>query len=371
MTKKLIKHLDTQETPLFFLDTSVATAKVRNFKQLLPKVKPYYAVKSLNDEQLIRAIDEQVAGFDIASWGEAQWLLSLGIDPKRLFFSNPVKVPQHISLAFEAGISNFAFDSIDEVKKLAQLAPGSNVYLRIKVTDEGSVFPLSAKFGVDPIHAVSYCGVAHDAGLHVIGVSFHVGSQSTNTEAWLSALTTSRDVIKRLTTAGFDIRLLNIGGGFPADYGNGAEQFDTLAPEIGAYIASEIHESIEVIAEPGRYISANAGMFIATVIGTELRSGKPWLYLDIGTFQGLIEPLEMDSWRYPMTNIDKPDITSETASFTITGPTCDACDTVGTDILLPKNTEVGDRIKIDAAGAYSIVYASNFNGFSPPKTVYI
>src|SRR3990167_2367726 len=179
------------ETPFTVLDTEVAKYNTQHLNKLLPDVDLYYAIKSNSDPRLISAIRDQVKGFEVASRGELALLRSLGIESKQILFSNPVKVPSHLSFARREGVQNYAFDSSDEIEKISRHVPGANVYLRIKVTDIGSRFPLSKKFGIDPGQAVDFIKSATVAGLHPVGLAFHVGSQSERPESWKAAFKTA------------------------------------------------------------------------------------------------------------------------------------------------------------------------------------
>lgn len=357
------------QTPYLLTDLDLVVHKAQEFKKLMPRVGIYYAVKSNNDPEIIKALDALVDGYDIASLGEFKQLRKLRIAPNRIVYSNPVKVPGHISETFQGGVTHYAFDSVVEVEKLKQHAPGATVYLRVKVSDYGSKFPLSSKFGIDPMHAVALASAAEDAGLHVRGITFHVGSQSENPQVWEAAINMAGELISKLTHAGFTIEFLDMGGGFPAHYEDLAPTIKGAAKVINKALDDHIPSHVRVFAEPGRYLSANSSVMAATVICRENRGGVEWLYLDVGVFQGLMEPLEMSDWKYPIFTEKHP--RGYKKSFVLTGPTCDAYDTIGLDYSLPSDINVGDRLYIGATGAYSLVYASHFNGFEPPKTYYV
>lgn len=356
------------QTPFCLTDLDVIAEKAQLFAKLMPRVGIYYAVKSNSDPRIIETLKPLVNGFDIASRGEYELLQNLRISPERIVYSNPVKVPSHIQHTYEAGVRRFAFDSLGEIEKIKAHAPQAIVYPRIKVSDYGSKFPLSGKFGIDPIHLIDYAATAQEAGLQVKGLTFHVGSQAENVHVWDAALKIAGESITQLRSFGMPIEFLDIGGGFPASYEDLAPTINEVAEIINHAIKKYLPEDIVVFAEPGRYISANASVIGATVIGREHRNGVDWLYLDIGVFQGLIEPLEMSGWKYPiLTNKSKREYKK---SFVLTGPTCDAYDTLGMDYLLPADISIGDRIYIAAAGAYSLVYGSSFNGFEMPTVHY-
>ncbi len=359
------------DTPFMLVDTEKIQKNIRLLKSLLPEVDIFYAIKSNSDTKILEITHDLISGYDIASLGEMNILKNMGVGPDKMRFSNPVKIPKHIKQAYEYGVRDFAFDSLDEVKKLAKYAPGANAYLRIRVSDYGSKFPLSGKFGVDPLHAVAYVDVAVEAGLNVNGLAFHVGSQSENPQVWASAFETCGQLIERLARVGVNIEFVNMGGGLPAVYTEKIVSLKQSTNIIKKAIHRHIPEHVRILAEPGRFISADSAVIAATVIAREHRGSSEWLFLDMGVFQGLMEPLEISSWRYPVfTNYgDKAEVFSK--QFVLTGPTCDAYDTIGLDYNLPSNISIGDRIYIGAAGAYTLVYKTKFNGFEPPKCYYI
>jgi ornithine decarboxylase len=355
-------------TPFVVVDPSIACSNLSRFHNALPGIEPFYAIKANRDSEIIKAVDSQVAGYDVASLGEIQYLMGLGVATERIVYSNPVKIPSHIEKAYELGVRYFAFDSLDEIKKLAQYAPGSNVYLRLIVSDEGSKFPLSRKFGAERVHAIEYCSIAAAAGLNVRGVAFHVGSQSENIRSWAKAIKVAGEALAELKSHGFQADLLNICGGFPANYGQPIPSLEDIGAAVTQAIADFVPKGTRVIAEPGRFVAAETSAIATTVIARERRGDTDWLYIDMGAFQGLMEVLEYTNWKYPVftTSDDKANRTK----FMLSGPTCDACDTLGNQYVLPADIKIGDRIVIGSAGAYTLVYASDFNGFSVPKTYY-
>lgn len=366
---KSTPEIRAKRTPYMVTNLDIPVKQVQTLSHLLPKVSIHYAIKSNDDPNLITAIDDHVAGYDIASLGELKKLVKLNISPDRILYSNPVKIPHHVEQAYKLGVRYFAVDSLSEIEKIALHAPGSKVYVRFRVSDYGSKFPLSKKFGVDEQHVVDYASMAHDLGLDVIGVAFHVGSQSENVQVWESAILSAGNLIKAMRNKGINARFIDIGGGFPAKYGQPIPTMRVITTAIKKAIAHHVPEDVEIAAEPGRYISAESSMMVATIIGRENRSGTEWLYLDIGTFQGLIEPLEMADWHYPI----RTDMSTRSykINYVLSGPSCDAYDTLGTGYLLPSALNVGDRVYIGSVGAYSTVYGSNFNGFEIPSTYYV
>ncbi len=366
---KTLTELKLDKTPALVVDLNIIRSNLKRFRRVLPRVKIHYAVKALSDECVLKIIDEYVDGYDIASYGELKTIRK--ISDKKVLFSNPVKIPAHVKSSHKEGVDSFAFDSAMELHKIAENAPGSDVYLRLKVSDYGSAFPLSKKFGADENHTVPLFGYAKDLGLNPIGITFHVGSQSENTATWENAIEKSGKLIKQLSKAGFKISMLNIGGGFPSEYSDETVTISDVAPVINKALEKNIPTNVEIVAEPGRYVVANAAVMVSTVIGKENRSGQNWLYLDIGVFQGLMESLEMDDWKYPVFKLEENDNKAMPHHYVLTGPTCDAQDTIDLDVELPADIKLGDTICIGSAGAYSVVYGSSFNGFDMPSVVCI
>ncbi len=358
-------------TPFMVTDLQIIRENIETLENHLPKVDLYYAIKSNSSEKIIQTIDSKLKGYDIASLGELKHLMRLGVKTNRMLYSNPVKVPTHIQEAFKLGVKYFAFDSLDEIKKLAEYAPGSNVYLRIKVSDYGSKFPLSSKFGVDALHAVAYMDTALEAGLNPCGITFHVGSQSESPHTWVSAFETAGHVISKLSNAGIPVDFVDIGGGIPASYTERITSISQLARTINNSISKYIPENVRVVAEPGRFVSASGSVIVSSVIGREFRGSSEWIFLDMGVFQGLMEPLEINSWRYPVFTSHGKRAAAFSRPFVLTGPTCDAYDTIGLVYMLPSTLGIGDRVYIGAAGAYTTVYSSNFNGFEPPTQYFL
>ncbi|MBP9738786.1 type III PLP-dependent enzyme [Candidatus Saccharibacteria bacterium] len=366
--RQTVEQLELSDTPTMVVDANIIRKNVSSLKRALPRVKIYYAIKALSDEVVLRVVEDLVDGYDIASLGEFNAVREVSSKP--ILFSNPVKIPGHIVETFNAGVDRFAFDSIVELDKIAKDAPGSEVYLRLKVSDYGSAFPLSKKFGADENHAVAFFGHAAELGLKPIGITFHVGSQSENVKTWESAIETAGRVIERLDNADFDVRFLDIGGGFPGQYSDQTMSLDILAATINTALDKFIPQKVELYAEPGRYIVADAAVMVTTVIGKASRSGQDWLYLDVGVFQGLMESLEMEDWKYPIFAVkNSGNYSAMPRHFALTGPTCDAYDTIDLDVSLPSDVTVGDRVCIASTGAYTVVYGSTFNGFPVPQIV--
>lgn len=366
---ELIQNIQSN-TPYLLTDLAVIRKQCQQFKDFFPQVKFYYAIKAYSDAQVIQTVDEYVDGFDAASIGEIEHLLSLGISPQRIAFNNPVKPVSSIKHAYEKGVRSFAFQSQQELGKLIELAPGSTVVARVKMDDSHSAVPLSTKYGCDMDEVGSLLEHAKDNGLIPGGVTFHVGSQQTSFEVWLSDIANAKYVLREANRRGLGAKLINIGGGFPAQYSAKDPAIEDVAQVVNHALGTETE--FQFSAEPGRFVVANSSAIVATVIGRERRNDRDWLYLDVGLFQAFIGAARFHPFPYPPFTVRHGDYNrQEKQHYTLTGPSCDSQDIIANDVVLPADVEIGDRIVFPNTGAYTVVYGSEFNGFTPPGRIFI
>jgi len=356
-------------TPALVTDLGIFAERLQGFKDALPRVQPFYAVKCNATPELLRVADARRVGFEVASLGELRLLESIGVRPADVLYSNTVKPASHIAAAAAAGLWRFAFDSEGELHKIARHAPGSAVYVRVRVDDSSSVFPLSRKFGAEAQEARALLNVARHLGLRPYGITFHVGSQCTSTAAWVQAIAAVGRMMRQLRRDRIEIEMLDIGGGFPARYG---DPVPTIG-QLGSVITPALEELLPyvpqlVAAEPGRHLVAETAVMVASVLGREIRAGEDWLYLDVGAYNGLMETQQsVGLWRFPLWSSRRDHAHAPHIPFTVTGPSCDSSDTMFYGVSLPETLEEGDRLYIASAGAYTLSYATNFNGFAPPE----
>jgi len=350
------------KTPFILLEEERV---VENFRTVVDAfgddVGVYFAVKANNHPLVLHAIEKCGGSFDVASAVELQGLCSLGIDGRRVTFSNPVKIPEDIAFAYDHGVRLYAFDSEDEIEKLAKNAPGSELCVRLSVDNTGSGWPLAGKFGVNDDEAVSLLLKAKEAGLKPVGTTFHVGSQCENVRNWRSAVDRCAHVWKKAAEAGLRLTTLNLGGGLPAPYKEGLPTIAEIGKEAKAAIKELLPEAERVMIEPGRFLVADAGLFVASVIGRAIRNGEKKIYLDAGLFNGLMEAYE--AFWYPVECLTCA-VPARKEIVTLVGPTCDSVDVIVKDIELPA-LEVGDRVVFRVAGAYTNSYEC-YNGFPYP-----
>jgi len=355
----------SDETPPFLLvDKEVAQEKVAMIGKGIRNSKVFYAVKANPDKEVIAFLNGFGVGFEIAAEGELQILASLGVEPERIITSNPIKTLRFLEQAVSYGVNYYAYDSLAEIEKLARYAAGARVYVRLTVPNEGSEWPLSKKFGVEIDEASELLEHAARRGLDPVGVTFHVGSQCNNVYNWNAAIDKAKELWEMAAQKGIPLKMLNLGGGYPIRYTKNVVDISTIEKKVGKVLARKFPDDVEIFLEPGRAVIGDAGVFVATVVGKARRGDENWLYIDVGVFNGLMESVGGIKYRYIVGS------RSETKRWTIAGPSCDSFDVIDRGVELPE-PEVGNRILIPSAGAYTISYASEFNGFSIPKTILI
>lgn len=346
------------------MDLDVVGRSYRAIVDALPMVTVHYATKCNPHPEVLTTLRELGSNFEIASARELDTLLELGVAPAQILFSNPVKPASHIAHAHRAGVRRFAFDSLDEVHKLAAAAPGASVFVRLAPHHlTRSDVPSEGKFGVDPELAVELLLEARRCGLDPYGIAFHVGSQMLNPHAWEDPLRTVAEVLDKLLADGVRLRMVDLGGGFPARYATHPLPLSEYAAVIAAGLQGLPYE-VEAVIEPGRAVVAEAGTLAATVIGTAVRAGDRWAHLDVGAFNGLMESLETaNRLHFPVTDSRN---SAARDRFHLTGPTCDSQDTILFGVELSADLATGDTVYLGSTGSYTTVYASAFNGFDPP-----
>lgn len=361
-----------EATPYLVTDLDTVARRHSAFTRALPGVATFYAMKCNPAPEVLTRLAAGGASFEIASIGELRTLRRLGVDPAGVLYSNPVKPPAHIAEAYRAGLRRFGFDSPDELAKIAEHAPGAAVYVRLRVDDTGSAFPLSRKFGADPADAYELLLLARRLGLRPYGVTFHVGSQCTDPRAWRDAIAAAGRLMTVLRAAHVELEMLDLGGGFPARYGTDVPSIETIGAVIGEALDRLPYRPALVAAEPGRHLVAESAVLAAGVVGRTRRGGENWLYVDVSAYHGLMETLQTPGgWDYPLWTSVAGHAGLPHLPFTVTGPSCDSSDTMFRGVSLPATVDVGDTLYIGSAGAYTLSYASAFNGFPPPSPVFV
>jgi len=372
--EQLLELVAQHGTPLFILDHDRIRENYRSFKRYLPRVQCYYAVKANSTQQIIETLFEEGSSFDVASYNEFmqvyQYIRHFETKEKKHFvwdkiiFSNTIKdrgtlarIKQYKPLV--------TFDNTAELIKIKHTCDTAGLVLRLKVPDTGSQVEMSSKFGAEPGDAQQLIQQAFDMGLKVEGISFHVGSQCTNFDNFTVALALTSTILHEARDKGFPLNIIDIGGGFPVPYDNQVPQFEKLASLLNAEFQRLFPEDIEILAEPGRFIVATAGILISEIIGKARRNGKVFYHINDGvyqTFSGVV----YDHW-IPNFHTFKG---GEAEICAVVGPTCDSFDKISLSVELPWNLDVGDYLYTENIGAYSTASSTTFNGFDGAKIIH-
>jgi ornithine decarboxylase len=376
MTPKIARFLAEQQpaTPCLVFDVDRMEANFTALKAALPLARIYYAVKANPAPQVLERLVRLGSSFDAAGIEEIEACLAVGAAPAGISFGNTVKKVSAIRRAHAAGVSLYAFDAEEELEKLARHAPGSRVYCRLLVENGGADWPLSRKFGTTVANARALMLRAGDMGLDPCGLSFHVGSQQTRTSAYEAAIGKVAMLFTDLREAGVNVRMVNLGGGFPTPYRDAVPGIDAFSGAIMGAMTRHFGNALpEMLVEPGRFIVGDAGVVSAEVVLVSRKDRDDpvrWVYLDIGRFGGLAET-EGEAIKYRITT---PRDGGAVGPVTIAGPTCDGADILyeRSNYRLPLALQCGDKVELHATGAYVTTYASQrFNGFLPLAEHYI
>ena len=358
LTKVAVEKLAQQyDTPLLVVSSEQVERNYSFLANYLPGVKLHYAVKANPHEAIIRKLAELGSYFDVASDGEMLFLTEMGITPERMVYANPVKTANGLKVAKDTGVYKFTFDSESEISKMAKAIPGSTVLLRVRVDNPNALVDLNKKFGAHPEDVLPLLELARQQGLDVAGLCFHVGSQSSSADAYMEALEIFRDLFDKAQEAGFALRILDIGGGFPIPAINETTDIIAMLEAIRDGLEKYFPDT-EIWAEPGRFICGTVANLITRVIGTQKRNGKQWYFLDDGLY-GTFSAVIFDHWDFELETFKK----DENIPATFAGPSCDSLDIMFQDKMTPP-LAIDDLILVPNCGAYTSASATVFNGFS-------
>lgn len=382
-----------QERAFYVADISDIYKKHLKWLNLLPRVKPFFAVKCNNLPQVLSFLASLGTSFDCASKQEIEQILSLGVDPDKIIYANPCKTNAFIRHAKNVNVNLMTFDNELELHKVAQLHPNAQLVLRIKGDEASSRCKFNMKFGADLAKCNHLLKKAKQLNLNVMGVSFHNGSDCKDPESYRKSIAACRLVFDMGNELGHQMRMLDIGGGFPGD-STAKIPFETLAESVNyaleEYFPASSCEDIEIIAEPGRYYVSSAMTLCSMVIAKRQefddKTGKDGFmyYLNEGVYGAfnnvlfehykpepqLIKPLgghQQINNRFDNNdvehnnNLGDSDIQKEYVSV-MWGPTCDSIDCIKRDFLFPE-LQIGQWVMFKNMGAYTCCAASNFNGF--------
>lgn len=362
----------SHKTPFFLFSKKRIAYNLKQFKKFFPRANIYYAMKANSEPEVLKTVLENGGSFEVASKYELDMLKAIEVPPEKIVYGSSVKPIAHIKEFFEYGVDKFSFDSLSELEKIASVAPKSKVYVRIAVSDKGSVFKFSEKFGAEKENIVTFLERAKELGLHPYGISFHVGSQASNLRAWADALEGLAESMVALSKIGIKIDCIDIGGGFPCNTYLSSENILTLE-EIAYHVLlkyKKLPYQPKLLLEPGRGIISDAAILVASIIAKVERREYTWLFLDVGVYNGLFESMAYQgSTRYRVTSMRQASDAGEIL-FALAGPTGDSPDVISREVLLPRDIDVGDKVIIHDTGAYSLTASCPFNGFPKPDVYF-
>lgn len=383
--KKVVQE-QSLEDPLYVLDLGAVLRLYQAWVNCMPRVQPFYAVKCNTDPAMVSLLAALGAGFDCASEWEADTVLGLGVPPERIVFANACKRPCDIRFAAAKGLNLTTFDTESELNKLARWHPSTEALLRIRADDTEARCQLGNKYGALMEDCADLLATAQKLNIKVVGVAFHVGSGATNPQAFADAIAAARLVFDQATALGFDMRILDIGGGFAGGLFDAAGMvlLGQVPIAVNTALATYFPDNtVKVIAEPGRYFAEACCTFACMVFGIraqKLLDGEQgydyWITDGLyGSMNSVMydhatlttRPLTAAIATWPENESavahEQPTATEQLYKSTVFGPTCDGLDTVLTDYSLPKLRN-GDWLVFPNMGAYTLSGASNFNGIN-------
>jgi ornithine decarboxylase len=375
MKDELIKLAKKYGTPLFIIDHDKIRKNYRVFKKYLPRVQAYYAVKANSNQEIIETLFKEGASFDVASYNEFMQVYEYlrHFKPKdkvffiwdKIIFSNTIKDRDTLR-KIKRYKPLVTYDNQAELEKIKANCDTAGLVLRLKVPDTGSLVEMGSKFGAEPGEAADLIKQAFDLGLTVEGLSFHVGSQCTNFDNYTSALQITAQIFNDCRKKGYNPKIVDIGGGFPAPYNSQVPKFEKLAKIINSECGRLFPKDVEIIAEPGRFMAATCATLVSEIVGKATRDGKIFYYINDGvyhTFSGIV----FDHWIPNFHSFKR----GEKEVCAVVGPTCDSFDKISLAEELAGNLEIGDFLYTENIGAYSIASSTKFNGFPGASIVHI
>ncbi|KAI4169244.1 MAG: hypothetical protein LQ343_005832 [Gyalolechia ehrenbergii] len=374
--KHRIKEIDTdgcspgEEDAFFVADVGEVYRQHLRWKTNLKRVKPHYAVKCNPDTEVLRLLAALGTGFDCASKAEIEQVLALGVDPSRIIYAQPCKTKSYVRYAAQHGVKQMTFDNADELYKTKAHFPDAELFLRILTDDSSSLCRLSLKFGASLDYTEELLKLAKDLDLNVVGVSFHVGSGASDPQSFAKAVQDSRIVFDQATDVGFELKTLDVGGGFSGD------TFEAMAHVLSEALEEYFPPSVRIIGEPGRYYVSSAFTLACNIIArrdiqdpTSLLTSY-MLYLNdgvYGNFSSIIFDHQHPSPRILSKN--KNGRNDTLIDYSIWGPSCDGIDLISGACTLHGLLDVGDWLYFEDMGAYTKCSATKFNGFTDSHEV--
>ena len=370
----LSHQLAQKDAAFYVVDLAKVEGQLALWRQLLPNVEPFYAVKCNPDPVILSLLHHLGAGFDCASQGEIALAQSLGVLPNKIIFANPCKHPHQILFAQAQGVHTYTFDCVEELEKIYALDANARLVLRLKTDDSHSLCQFSTKFGASMQEVPAILERAKALNAALIGVSFHVGSGCKDVIAYSQALADSKEVFDRAQALGFQLTLLDIGGGFPS-FPDAKINFEAIAQTIRTALAKYFSQypNLQIIGEPGRFMVGNSHTLYVNVMSKKQKIDEQtakkrfFYYINEGVY-GSFNCLFFDHYELNIQPLNRT--AGDLYHTTLFGQTCDSMDKIGEGLQMPE-LFVGDWLRVENFGAYTRAPASAFNGFPVPQRYYV
>ncbi len=348
-------------TPLLVLDPYRVVEQCRLLASHLRGFRLHYAVKTCPHPAVLRAVAASGCGFDVATRAEVDLIGALGLPVQRCIYTHPVKKLTDIDHAYIAGVRTFVVDNPLEAQKFTGLPSDIDILVRLAFRNPSAKSDLSTKFGVNPADAELVVKHVLATGVRFAGFSFHVGSQGTTAEPYREALRGTLDLATHISdTLGASTRIIDIGGGFPVSYREPMPTIDTVADVVDDVLGDR-RDEFTLLAEPGRFLAADCMTLLTSVVGSALRDGRMWHYLDDGMYGSYSNVMTEDVHPPILALHEVIDGMGDHEPVTLAGPTCDSADVIALDYPMPQ-LNIGDVVVSPMMGAYTSVTSSRFNG---------
>jgi len=355
------------EQAFYVVDLGEIIHAVNQWQTLLPMVKPFYAIKCNPNPVMLEALASMGVNFDCASEAEIKTVIEITKDPTRIIFANPCKMSSQIRYARANDVDCMTFDSEEELYKVKLFHPYAKLILRLAVDDSKSVCKFNKKFGCKLDQVQELLVIAKTLKLHVVGFSFHVGSNCSSEDTYYEAIGTVRNAVDIAADLDIQTTLIDIGGGFRGVDEEKGVKFvritEKIKEAIEDFFPDHEEQGIEFMAEPGRYFAQRTHTLVMNVIGKKIIMEKDEktivYYLNDGIY---------GSFNCIMFDHEKPTIlpfnerNEKQFRSRLFGPTCDSIDMISEDVMLPE-LATGEWVYSENMGAYTVAAGSNFNGF--------
>lgn len=360
------------DDPFYIIDLNKVIEQYNKWQQKLPNIKPYFAIKSNPDLKIIRLLSQLGCNFDCASKSEIATILNIVDDPKRIIFANPCKISSHIAYARYNNVDLMTFDCIEELEKIHGLYSSARLLLRISVDDSNSLCKFNSKFGCVLDNLQNILERARELQMNLVGFSFHVGSGCQDAGSYYSAIRDCKFAYLLANRYGFNISIIDIGGGFPGVDKN--ISFDDICCNItkalNDFFKHKIDKGlIQFIAEPGRFFTEATHTLVLNVIAKKQEVETIKYYLNDGVY-GSFNCIYYDHQTPTLIPLKQPSSYNLRYNSTFFGPTCDSMDVIYKNISFPE-LNIGDWLYIKNYGSYTCSPSTCFNGFSVTACEYI